>query len=327
MQGYKTIVLTIDPAKRLADSLGIQDLTDTPRQIDLKDTQGEMWAMMLDIKRTFDRIVERYAPSAEVIEQIYANNIYRHMSQMLAGTQEYMAMERLYDIHQQGEYDIIILDTPPTQNAMDFLAAPQRMINLINNSILDILMKPTVFIGKSGLKVIEKGTRRIVKIFDKIAGVDFLQDISEMFIAFSALLGGFESRAELVGQLLAHPSCRFISVCTTTDNSLSEARNFRAQLEQFHYHLDQIIINRIYAGQALANPDDYTAELSQYFSAKESRLLLDNYRKFLPLIKNDQDNIMELTHIFGRKNITTVPLFLSDVHDLDSLKKVSAALS
>lgn len=327
MMGKKTIVLTIDPARRLASSLGIEGLTDEPRQIALEDpgNGGEMWAMMLDTKRTFDRIVEKYAPSKESVEKIFNNNIYRHMSQMLAGTQEYMAMERLYEVYSQNRYEVIILDTPPMQNALEFLAAPQRMLNLINNSILDIFLKPTVFLGKTGFKLLEKGTETVMKILDKIMGLPFLHDISDMFMAFKELLGGFQNRAQEVGELLSHPSSRFISVCTTAENSINETKGFKEQLDQFHYTLESIVVNRVFSGPDLSEEDILEREniLKKHTDAETARVLAENFKKFLPLIRKDKDRVNTIARMVGKENIVTIPLFLSDVHDLSGLRQVA----
>jgi anion-transporting ArsA/GET3 family ATPase len=211
-----------------------------------------MWAMMLDTKRTFDRIVERYAPDPATRERIYNNKIYKHLSQMLAGSQEYMAMERLYEIWQQDAYDVIVVDTPPMQNAVDFLDAPDRLSNMISNSMLHLLLKPSITLGKAGFKFLEKGSQQILKIFDRIVGFAFLQDISEMLIAFQELLGGFNSRAVEVKALLQSPATHFMAVCTTNANSVSETEGFSKKLGELGYHLKKIVVNRICPGKALS---------------------------------------------------------------------------
>ncbi len=248
--GKKTIVLTIDPAKRLATALGLKNLCDEAQKINIgKAAKGEMWAMMLDTKRTFDRLVEHYASTEEAKNRILANSLYQHMSHMLSGTQEYMAMERLYEIQESNIYDVIIIDTPPMQNARDFLIAPQKMMNMINNSMLHILLKPTLSLGKSSFKFLEKGTEQILKIFDRITGFAFMQDISEMLLAFKDLLTGFESRAKLVEELLRSPQCSFLIVCTALQNSLQEANAFIDHLQTFKYSAQMMIVNRLYQGE------------------------------------------------------------------------------
>lgn len=330
MQGYKTLVLTIDPARRLATSLGIKGLDDTPKEIELleKPERGEMWAMMLDTKRTFDKIVERYAPSKAKADLIFNNSVYRNMSQMLAGTQEYMAMEKLYEIHEKEEYDVIVLDTPPMQNALDFLSAPQRMSDLISNSFMNLLLKPAIFASRSGLKLVEMGTKPLVKIFDKIVGFSFLHDLSEMFILFSELLDGFHSRADNVRKMLSQSGCSFLAVCTTQENSISEVKSFFSQLKTQNYHLEKIIVNRVYKGTAFSQEKlgELQKKLEDQCQKEEAALLVQNYKKFLPLIQNDMATTDDLTSLVGPGNVSTIPLFLSDVHDLKSLQKVADSI-
>jgi anion-transporting ArsA/GET3 family ATPase len=328
--GQKTIVLTIDPAKRLATSLGLKELSDTPKKIPIpRDLgSGEMFAMMLDTKRTFDRIVEKYAPNPEARARILKNKVYQHMSSMLAGSQEYMAMERLYEIQQQNFYDVIIVDTPPMQNAIDFLQAPDKLSNMISNSMLHLLLKPTLAIGKTGFKFFERGSQQILKILDRIVGFAFLQDISEMLVAFQELLGGFNERAKLVRELLKNHSTHFIAVCTTQENSVAETEDFADKLKSFEYHLKKIIVNRVYSGKA-STQDKVTTDkkdLRQFFKTEDVEVLVENYEKFLPLIRRDARQIAKLSQRVGKNNLDAIPLFLSDIHDLAGLSEIAKFL-
>jgi anion-transporting ArsA/GET3 family ATPase len=323
-------VLTIDPARRLATSLGISDISEEPRRIDLpgNSSGGEMWAMMLDIRHTFDRLIDEYAPTEEIKRTIFENKVYQRASRMVAGSQEYMAMEKLHDIHQQKRYDVIVLDTPPTQNAVSFLEAPQKMMGMIDNSMLNLLLKPYLFVGKTGFKLFEKGTKQIFKIFDKIAGSTVLEDLSEMFLAFKELIGGFRSRADLVKKLLADPSCMFVSVCTTSDTSIAEVRNFRDQLAQHNYSLGKTVVNRVYEGRIYSDDELENARQAarSHFSAGDADYLLELFQKFNPLIRHDRNVIETLADQMGSENVIRVPLFLSDVHDVEGLRKISAIL-
>lgn len=328
-EGLKAIVLTIDPAKRLASSLGLKELTDTPKKIKTGSHGGEMWAMMLDTKRTFDRIVERYAPDPATRERIYNNKIYKHLSQMLAGSQEYMAMERLYEIWQQDAYDVIVVDTPPMQNAVDFLEAPDKLSNMISNSMLHLLLKPSITLGKAGFKFFEKGSQQILKIFDRVVGFAFLQDISEMLIAFQELLGGFNSRAVEVKALLQNPATHFMAVCTTNANSVNETEGFSKKLNELGYHLKKIIVNRVYPGKALSKDKlvhDHKM-LAKIFENGEADLLSHNYERHLRLIRRDNKMITRLAEVLERDHVTTVPLFLSDIHDVKGLKLLTEHLA
>jgi anion-transporting ArsA/GET3 family ATPase len=330
-QGYKTIVLTIDPAKRLANSLGLKHLGDTPQRIELPrslKTRGELDAMMLDTKRTFDRIVEKYSPTRATAEKIFANKVYQHLSQMLAGSQEYMAMERLYEIWQQNSYERIIIDTPPMQNAVEFLEAPKRMNDMISNSMLHLLLKPSMALGKRGLKLFERGSQQILKIFDRIIGFAFLQDISEMLIAFQDLIGGFQSRANDVKKLLGSTQTRFVAVCTTHAHSVAETKYFKERLAEDGYSLFAVLANRVHAGPALSEMqmEHDQKKLLQTFSRADSEILIGNYNHHLPLIKRDEHRLKRLADIAGTAPITALPLFDSDIHDLTGLAKIGEFL-
>lgn len=327
-KGLKTVVLTIDPAKRLATSLGLETLGDKPKKIRL-DGDGEMWAMMLDTKRTFDRIVERYAPNPEARERIFRNKIYQHLSQMLAGSQEYMAMERLFEISEQGIYDAIVIDTPPMQNAVDFLEAPDKLGNMISNSMLHLLLKPSLTLGKAGMKIFGKGAQQILKIMDRIVGFAFLQDISEMLIAFQEMIGGFEKRAAEVRDLLRAEETSFVTVCTTQENSVSETEEFAERLNSMGSRMDKVVVNRVYPGTALTR-EKIEADgkaLSKILSPEDAAALVANYKSYLPLIRRDAREIKRLTQRFGKDGVIAVPLFSSDIHDVPGLKKLSEDLA
>lgn len=332
VQGYKTIVLTIDPAKRLANSLGLKHLGDNPQRIELPlwpKARGELHAMMLDTKRTFDRIVEKYSPTKATAEKIFANKVYQHLSQMLAGSQEYMAMERLYEIWQQNSYERIVIDTPPVQNAVEFLEAPKRMNDMISNSMLHLLLKPSMALGKRGLRLFERGSQQILKIFDRIIGFAFLQDISEMLIAFQDLIGGFQSRANDVKKLLGSPQCHFVAVCTTYAHSVAESKIFRERLAQDGYRLFAVLANRVHSGPALSEiqMESDQKKLLKIFSVSDAKTLINNYARYLPLIKSDAHHLKGLADIAGTAPITALPLFDSDIHDLEGLAKVGEYLA
>lgn len=327
-EGARVIVLTIDPAKRLAQSLGLTELDDTPRRISGAG-KGELWAMMLDTKRTFDKLVEKYAPDESQREKILNNKIYKHLSNMMAGTQEYMAMERLYDIAQTGQYEVIVVDTPPMQNARDFLVAPKKMTGMINNSMLHLLLKPGMALGKSGMRFLEKGSKIILKIFDRIAGFAFLQDISEMLIAFQAMLSGFENRAADVQKLLGNENAQFLAVCTAQPNSLAEIVGFKEQLDEFGYTLERVIVNRVYVGSEKSESEisGDKSLLARMADNDTADILVKNYRDYLPLIKRDRKALADLARqVGGKKNVQQIPLFHSDVHDLEGLERIGRYL-
>ncbi|MBU0504818.1 AAA family ATPase [bacterium] len=331
MAGKKVIVLTIDPARRLATALGLEKLSDTPKKIDISKQYkgpGELYAMMLDTKRTFDRLVDKYASSTEARNRIFHNSIYQHLSKMLAGTQEYMAMERLYEVAKSQEYDVLIVDTPPMQNAIEFLRAPVKMMDMINNSMLHLLLKPTMSLGKSGFRLLERGSEQVLKIFDRITGFAFMQDLSEMLIAFKDLLAGFETRAGEVDDLLKNKTSEFIFVTTTSEHAWDELRKFYNQLKERDYKLGRVIVNRVYDGDVFspAKLKVLHTKLKKEVGAHTANSLVDNYKKFLPLIKEDRKQIKSFEELVSKDKVTTIPLFYGDVCDVKGLYKMSCAL-
>ena len=233
-RGKRVAVLTIDPAKRLADSLGLPELGNTERQVDpglfeaagAPAADGELWAMMLDAKQTFDEVVREHAPDAETRERILANRIYQQLSSALAGSQEYMAMEKLFEIHQEGRFDFLVLDTPPSRNALDFLDAPKRLTSFIEGRGMQMFMKPTGL----ATKVVGRGSSMAFGMLKKVVGIDLLADLGEFFQAFSGMVDGFRERAKRVNELLADPSTCFMIVCGPQGEPIEEAVYFHRKL-------------------------------------------------------------------------------------------------
>ena len=192
-RGKRVAVLTIDPAKRLADSLGLPELGNIERRVDpelfadngVEAGDGELWAMMLDAKQTFDEVIREHAPDAETRDRILSNRIYQQLSAALAGSQEYMAMEKLFEIHAENRYDLLVLDTPPSRDALDFLDAPKRLTQFIEGRALQVFMAPTGF----GMRFFGRGASLMFSILRRITGVDLLQDLAEFFQAFSGMVG------------------------------------------------------------------------------------------------------------------------------------------
>src|SRR3954451_17712814 len=170
-QGRRAVVVTIDPAKRLADALGLESLADTPTRIE-GDWPGELWALMLDTKSTFDSLVFKYAPSKSQAEAILRNRFYRNISTALSGTQEYMAMEKLYELHEEGGFELVVVDTPPTRNALDFIDAPRRLTRFLDNRLFRLLMMPT----RAYLRAVSVATQAFLRTISKVVGTDVVKD-------------------------------------------------------------------------------------------------------------------------------------------------------
>lgn len=327
LMGYKTLVLTIDPAKRLATSLGIGTITGKPKRIDAslfnkKEDEFFLEAMMLDPKSTFDDLVKQYSPSKEIESKILNNAIYQHLSQMIAGSQEYMAMEKLYEVVSTGSYEVVVIDTPPATHAIDFLEAPQRMINALNHSMIHLLLKPALAIGKSGFKLFEKGSQVVLKLFDRITGFAFLQDISEMLISFKELLGGFTERAEQVKVILDNKKTAFLLVGACEYASVREATSFNQSLKKLGYSLKGILMNRVYPDYKIKNEARIKndAKLQAQVGAPLAKKMITVYEEGVYMAKRSADLMGELQgQIQDIDFLIQIPQMKNDIHNLDGL--------
>jgi len=334
--GHRTIVLTIDPARRLATSLGVSLEGSKARKIDPdildkinggKIVKGELFAMMLDTKNTFDEVIARYSPSKDIQHKILENKIYQHLSQMMAGSQEYMAMEKLHEIVSEEKYDIVIIDTPPTVHAIDFLEAPQKMMDAISHSMLHLLLKPAMMVGKTGFGFFEKGSQFILKIFDRITGFAFLQDISEMLVSFKELLGGFQSRAQEVEAILKKDTTSFVVVSGVDQRSVSETKFFIEKLMDLHLPFDGVIANRVSPFEAFKMTMEQEVALSQLVSKE----LAYKMSLVMQMFTNEADRqkvfLEDLFSFLSKKQfLIKIPLMEEDIHSLEGLGKLSQVL-
>jgi len=330
-RGKKVAVLTIDPAKRLADSLGLPELGNTERQVDpslfaeagVETSGGELWAMMLDAKQTFDEVVREHAPDEQTRERILSNRIYQQLSSALAGSQEYMAMEKLYEIHAEDRYDLLVLDTPPSRNALDFLDAPNRLLQFIEGRALQLFMKPTGL----GMRVFGRGASMMFSVLRRITGVDLLEELAEFFQAFSGMVGGFRERARRVNELLSDPATSFLVVCAPQGEPISEAVYFHRKLEQAEMPFGGVIINKVHAeGEVVAAPAEIEAGLGALFDADLAARIAANLADFQVLAESDRRNIERLATELGSGAVIEVPYLDHDVHDLAGLVEVNRYL-
>jgi anion-transporting ArsA/GET3 family ATPase len=258
-RGAKVVVLTIDPARRLADALGVR-IGNEPSLVVLPPelgATGTLHALMLDPKETFDRVVGRFAPTPHARDRIYQNHIYQHVSANLAGAQEYMAMERLYELASDGAWDCVVLDTPPTRHALDFLAAPDRMANLMDEGVMRWLVLPA---SRGGWRMIERGSEVLARVLERMVGHSTIADIAEFFTAFQALWDGFRERSVEVRRLLAAPTTRFFLVTTPAPAARAEARLFVEQLRQHNQPLAGFLLNRCVPGPQEADVPDFGSD-------------------------------------------------------------------
>jgi anion-transporting ArsA/GET3 family ATPase len=329
-RGQKVAVLTIDPAKRLADSLGLEELGNEPRRVDPKlferagiEMRGELWAMMLDAKATFDELVRKHAEDEETRDRILQNRIYRQISNALAGSQEYMAMEKLFEIHQEGRFDFLVLDTPPSRNALDFLDAPKRLTQFIEGRGMQMFMKPTGMAAK----VVGKGSSVAFGMLKKVVGIDLLSDLGEFFQAFSGMVDGFRERAERVNELLADPSTSFMIVCGPQGEPIEEAVYFHRKLVEAKLPVGGVIVNKVhYETEADLSQEDISEELSGMLDDDLAERVAANFRDYQALAQRDAANIEHLARELKAKSVIRIPHLDEDVHDLEGLLKINRYL-
>jgi anion-transporting ArsA/GET3 family ATPase len=332
-RGKKVAVLTIDPAKRLADSLGLPELGNTERQVDpelfaetgVETGGGELWAMMLDAKATFDELVARQAPDEESRDRVLDNRIYQQISSALAGSQEYMAMEKLFELHTEGRFDLLVLDTPPTRNALDFLDAPKRLTQFIEGRSLRVFMKPTGLAAR----VAGRGASVALSVFKRIVGFDLLADLAEFFNAFSGMVDGFQARAKRVNSLLADPHTCFLVVCGPQGEPINEAVYFHRKLVEAKLPFGGVIVNKVHypAERLRGDGGDLRAALAEKLNDEDlAGRVAENFADYQALAERDARNIEHLAAELRTKGVIRVPYLDEDVHDLGGLAEINRYL-
>jgi anion-transporting ArsA/GET3 family ATPase len=316
-RGLKVAVLTIDPARRLADALGLQELGDEPRRVDT-GARGELWAMMLDAKRTFDALVVRHAPDAATRDAVLGNRIYQELSRAVAGSQEYMAMERLYELHGSGRYDLLVLDTPPTRSALDFLDAPADLMAFIDSRSFRALTAPT----RLGLRAFARGGSLALSALERATGVRLLDDLSEFFTSFGAMSEGFRRRAGEVRRLLGGDEATFVLVTAPRRDAVEEAIYFRDRLDEAGLPFGGVVANRVHTVDPLASAAGLAARLGAELARKVEADLADQRR----LSERDAHSLGALRRRIGGRPMIEIPELDGDVHDLDGLKALERHL-
>ncbi|WP_203187038.1 ArsA family ATPase [Streptomyces pratensis] len=248
-RGRRVVVLTIDPARRLAQSMGIDQLDNIPRRVEDIDGEGELHAMMLDMKRTFDETVEAHT-DAERARAILENPFYQSLSAGFAGTQEYMAMEKLGQLRARDEWDLIIVDTPPSRSALDFLDAPKRLGSFLDGKFIRLLIAPAKIGGRAGMKFLNVGMSMMTGTLGKLLGGQFLRDVQTFVAAMDSMFGGFRTRADATYKLLQAPGTAFLVVATPERDALREAAYFVERLAAEEMPLAGLVLNRVHGSDA-----------------------------------------------------------------------------
>ncbi len=342
--GGKVLVLTIDPARRLADALGLDGIGNTERRVPNEafasagvTPRGELYAAMLDTKESWDALIRHHAPDDRTRDEILANPLYRNISGRFVQSHDYIAMERLFEIHSEGLYDLIVVDTPPTRNALDFLDAPERMAEFFSSRLLRWLIVPY------RSRLVNLASRPFYQVADRILGTQFLADIAEFFILFQSMYDGFIERARAVQRLLADRRTSFIVVSTLETVPLREAEYFAQAITERNLHLGAIVLNKVLPdylrdpkGAAVAERLRDGAEeiavamaprLKVADTAQVRRVLVEvgqNYMDYRLVAQSEAEKRAELST--AAETLVSVPYFDTDVHDFAGLMRLGAGL-
>ena len=329
-RGRNACVVTIDPARRLANALGLDELTNRPTPIE-GEWPGRLHALMLDPKATFDDLVARYADSEDQAERIRHNRIYRNLTSSLSGTQEYMAAEKLYELTEEDDFDVVVVDTPPTRNALDFLDAPGRLTRFLENRVFQALMKPT----RAGLRFMGVAAHALLRTISRVAGADIVSDAVAFFQAFEGMEEGFRIRAGRVRELLRQPSTAFVLVASPRADSVGEAVHFADKLGETGMSVSALVVNRVqprFADDALVArlPAATGAQMDGPGAAhgpedpswRALDELVANLRGYTAASDREEQAYADLVAKVAPAPVFKVPLLETDVHDLSGLAAV-----
>lgn len=344
-RGRRAVVVTIDPARRLADALGLRGgLASTPSRIEL-DTDpadggpaatGELWAMMLDTEATFDGLVQRYAADEAQAARILDNPFYRNIAGALSGTQEYMAAETLHALHGDERFDLVVVDTPPSRSALDFLEAPGVLSRFLDHRVFKLLMLPT----RSGLRVIGSAAQPVLRAIGKVVGSDVLADAVAFFQAFAGMESGFRERADDVVALIRADETSFVVVASPRHDTITEAVWFARQLADQRVDLDAAVVNRVLPelGSGTAAEAREAAQAARSDRAVRSDRaddgdgrgdlagLWDNLAELRTLREAELAVVAPLAAAADGAPLAVLPLLDEDVHDLRGLEDIAGHL-
>jgi len=338
LEGGRVLVCTIDPARRLANALGLETLGNVEARVPAHKfreaglaPRGQLFAMMLDVKRTWDDLVARHAPDRGHQDRIYKNRIYQQLSGALAGSQEYMAMEKLYELATERDYDLIVLDTPPTAHALDFLEAPDRILDFLGSDTARVLLAPALTAGKFGLKLFHLGSSYVAKTLSRFTGAEVLTDLADFMASFQGMYEGFKNRAAGVRALLSHPDVGFLIVSSPSPRSVGEALYFHERLHAESMPIAGVVANRVTAdlwpqGAPLPEPGELAAALAARGMARDGDLcerLARTLAEHEVLARADARQL-ELLFRSAQGPRAVIPRLESDVHDLAGLARLAS---
>ena len=335
-RGRNAVVVTIDPAKRLADTLGLETLSDVAHEIERSrwdptgtaPPEGRLSALMLDTRATFDALVHKHAQSPEQADRILANRFYRNIAGALSGTQEYMAMEKLHELHDEGGYDLIVVDTPPTRHALDFLDAPARLTRLLDNRIFRFLMVPT----RTYLRAASVAVQAFMRAVGKAIGSEVIDDIVAFFRAFEGMEQGFRERAAAVTELLVDSGTGFVLVTSPRRDAVDEAEFFAARLRESDLTVAALVVNRVHPDFGTNHsPADLRARAADVravsgIAATRLAARYENLADYVGLAARERDELARAGDRIGAGVVTYVPSLAHDVVDFAALEGVASHL-
>ena len=340
--GGKVLVVTVDPARRLATAMGLEAFGNIETRVPDDafaasgvQPRGELWAAMLDTKQSWDDLVHRHAPDEKTRDAILANPLYQNITGKFVQSHDYIAMERLYELHTSGNYDLIIVDTPPTRNALDFLEAPSRMADFFSSRFLRLLIAPY------RSRFVNMASRPFYSVADRILGSAFLEDVAEFFILFQSMYGGFVQRAKAVERVLSDRRTAFIVVTTLESAPVREAEFFIDALSSKKLHLGALVLNKVLPSYLC---DDAASEVARRMCNEGEEIaaslpaelgdrddvarvlgeLGESFLNFQVVAKREAEQRSELAH--AADVVVPVPYLDSDVHDISGLLSVGEAI-
>lgn len=323
-RGRKSLVVTIDPAKRLANSLGLKRLSNRPRRIDPKQFQAAgldpapLDAMMLDTKTTFDELIHKHARNRQRAEAIVNNRFYQAVSGALSGTNEYMAMEKLYELAQDGEYDMIVIDTPPTRNALDFLEAPKRMTSFLEGRLLKWFLLPAIGGGKGLLRAMNFAAATFLRIVKRLIGAQLLKDTADFLANFEGMYEGFKERAQAVYDLLRRDTTAFVIVTVPTEQAVEESLFFATTLNSYRLPFGGVVVNRIHPRFEVDTTGPTGAPLIDR--------LIAIAEDFEQVGRREERSLRRLQAECPQETWARVPYLAAEVVDLAALTQVAEAM-
>jgi anion-transporting ArsA/GET3 family ATPase len=329
-RGQRVAVVTIDPAKRLASALGVDELDDRPRRIEPAllaahgiECKGELWATMLDAKRTFDALIAHIAPDERSRDEVLSNRIYQEVSASVAGTQEFSAIAKLYELYRDGQFDTIVLDTPPARNALDFLDAPLRMTRFLEGRSVRMFLAP----GNLAARLVGRGSGLVLSVFSRFTGIDLIGELAEFFGALADLLDGFRERARTIDQLLRDPATAFVLITSPEPEPAREALFFAEQLRAAGMARAALIVNRVHRDGLEGHSEaEVSALLAERLDARLAARVAHNLADFDVLAQRDRATVARLSDALEDPAPILVPHLDGDVQDLGGIDRVAQFL-